>query len=181
METNFIVTSFDDYQYLACQTAKYPGRFDDSGKAYVSLGLSGEIGELIEATYCNNIDEVMKELGDIFWYGSQLATEMGYQISQIRRIPNPISVENIKLTTISDNLTYLSFISGKICDKTKKLLRDGEIDKITIKQKLAELFLALLNCCALLNVDWKEVCIRNLEKLFDRKERNMLHGSGGDR
>lgn len=176
-----MVTNLDNYQNLASETANYPYRMDDFGVCYTSLGLAGEIGELIEVIeYSDDKDNIIKEIGDVYWYISQLAMELGFSLSSIKRILDPISVE-ADLRTINNNLKYLSFISGKICDKTKKLIRDGKIDQYYIKNKLAEAIIAVNNCCLLLDIDWRIACEKNIEKLKSRNERGVLKGDGDNR
>jgi len=178
-----MISSLNSYQEMASETANYPYRNTDFGICYTALGLSGEIGELIEIIefFDYEKEDVVKEIGDVFWYISQLSVELGLNLSEIKKIINPISVNQIDLKTINQNLKYLGFVSGKICDKTKKLIRDGSIDKIYIKNKIAEVLVGLLNCCLLLDIDWREACQKNIDKLKSRLERGVLHGDGGNR
>jgi len=83
---------FETYQKLSRKTALYP----DVGKnfTYPSLGLAGETGELIEKIKklirdkSSKIDdefetEVKKEMGDVLWYLTQLATELGISMNEV--------------------------------------------------------------------------------------------------
>jgi len=84
--------SFSEYQEKARQTAIYP----DLGKNpyYPTLGLVGEAGEIankvkkIMRDKDGKIDEetrddIKKELGDVLWYVSAVATEFGLDMSEI--------------------------------------------------------------------------------------------------
>ena len=83
---------FKEYQKLSRETAIYPG----AGKNFIypALGLAGETGEVAEIIKRvlrdnnNLIDdrvkaELTKELGDVLWYLSQLATETGLSFDEI--------------------------------------------------------------------------------------------------
>ncbi|MEK7598293.1 MAG: nucleoside triphosphate pyrophosphohydrolase family protein [Patescibacteria group bacterium] len=83
---------FEDYQKKSRKTALYP----DVGKNYVypTIGLAGETGEVSEKIKKvirdkgGKIDDetrkmIKKELGDVLWYVSQLASELGLSLDEI--------------------------------------------------------------------------------------------------
>jgi len=83
---------FKKYQKLSRKTAIYPG----AGKNFVypTLGLSGESGEVAEIIKRiirdknGAVDEetkaaLSKELGDVLWYLTQLATEFDISLEEI--------------------------------------------------------------------------------------------------
>lgn len=84
--------NFNEYQQQARTTAVYP----DIGDNYIypALGLCGEAGEVAEKikkiirdnngiiTYEKNI-EIQKELGDVLWYVSNLASELGVDLNRV--------------------------------------------------------------------------------------------------
>lgn len=78
----------NDYQEAARKTAVYPKQ---KGLEYTALGLAGEAGE-----YANKIKKVLRdghtaydvetfaaELGDVLWYLSQCAEELGVYLDAI--------------------------------------------------------------------------------------------------
>lgn len=80
---------FEEYQKKSRKTAVYPG----AGKNYIypTLGLAGEAGEIankikkIQRDKNDILDDetkesIKKELGDVLWYISQLATELGLSL-----------------------------------------------------------------------------------------------------
>lgn len=84
--------NFEEYQKKSRVTAKYP----NAGKNYVypTLGLAGESGEVAEKIKkvirdkSGVVDEetremIKKELGDVLWYVSQIATELGLDLDDI--------------------------------------------------------------------------------------------------
>lgn len=84
--------NFSDYQKETKKTAVYPV----VGKSFVypTLGLLGEAGEIAEKIKKIFRDEnqelteekrdlLKKELGDVLWYLSQLATELGLDLQEV--------------------------------------------------------------------------------------------------
>ena len=84
--------NFNEYQTEARKTAVYPNIGNNI--YYPALGLCGESGEVAEKVKKilrddNNIVtedsklKLEKELGDVLWYVSQLATELDLSIDEI--------------------------------------------------------------------------------------------------
>jgi len=83
---------FDLYQDAAESTAVYPDKGDNL--YYPALGLAGEAGEVCEKIKKimrdqkghiteENSTEIAKELGDVLWYISTIATELNISLSAI--------------------------------------------------------------------------------------------------
>jgi NTP pyrophosphatase (non-canonical NTP hydrolase) len=83
---------FKEYQEKSRKTALYPNV--GSNFVYPTLGLSGEAGEVAEKIKKvlrdkNGIideetkDSIKKELGDVLWYISQIATELNISLDDI--------------------------------------------------------------------------------------------------
>ncbi|NQV13235.1 MAG: nucleoside triphosphate pyrophosphohydrolase family protein [Parcubacteria group bacterium] len=90
--------NFDEYQKKSRKTAIYPDK--DNNFIYPTLGLAGESGEVAEKIKKvirdkdGKLDEetrdmLKKELGDVLWYVSQLATELNLSLDEVAE-------ENIK-------------------------------------------------------------------------------------
>jgi NTP pyrophosphatase (non-canonical NTP hydrolase) len=84
--------NFSEYQEKSRKTAKYPNAGSDW--TYPVLGLCGEAGEVAEKMKkvlrdCDGKigetkrEEIKKELGDVLWYISQLATELNLSLDEI--------------------------------------------------------------------------------------------------
>jgi len=84
--------NFDEYQKLSRRTAIYPNKGKDF--IYPTLGLVGEAGEVAEKVkkILRDNDGIVdgerraaltKELGDVLWYLSQLATELDVSLNDI--------------------------------------------------------------------------------------------------
>lgn len=94
--------NFNEYQYFAGHTAVYPNR--GSNFIYPTLGLCGETGEIAEkikkVIRDNNgffeqetKTQLVKELGDVLWYLSQLAFELHVDLDEVARI----NIEKLKI------------------------------------------------------------------------------------
>ena len=84
--------TFEEYQKLSRETAIYPDK--DKNFIYPTLGLAGEAGEVagkIKKVLRDKngvVDdetkkELLKELGDVLWYISQLSAELGLSLEEI--------------------------------------------------------------------------------------------------
>jgi NTP pyrophosphatase (non-canonical NTP hydrolase) len=83
---------FSEYQSLSRRTATYPRAGEDL--TYPALGLCGEAGEVAEKVKKALRDDggvltderreaLSRELGDVLWYLSQVATEAGLDLEAI--------------------------------------------------------------------------------------------------
>jgi NTP pyrophosphatase (non-canonical NTP hydrolase) len=83
---------FSEYQSLSRRTATYPRAGEDL--TYPALGLCGEAGEVAEKVKKTLRDDggvlseerraaLSRELGDVLWYLSQLATEADLDLEEI--------------------------------------------------------------------------------------------------
>lgn len=85
----------NDYQSKTATTAIYPkgAQNVDAGLIYTAMGLAGEAGEIL-----NKVKKVLRgdydlndalradlsaELGDVLWYVSQLAGELGVNLGDV--------------------------------------------------------------------------------------------------
>lgn len=84
--------NFEEYQSEASKTALYPRRL--SNLEYPTLGLAGEAGEVanivkkIQRDHAGVITDetrgkLLDELGDVLWYISACADELGLTLSQV--------------------------------------------------------------------------------------------------
>jgi len=77
--------TFDEYQEFARSTAVYP---EDCKVVYPTLGLCGEAGEVAEKIKKHMRDGrtlvgVGLELGDVLWYISALADDLGVTLEEV--------------------------------------------------------------------------------------------------
>jgi NTP pyrophosphatase (non-canonical NTP hydrolase) len=85
--------TFESYQLEAQETAIYSGSLDIM---YPALGLAGEVGETLNKVkkhYRDGTplekDDMTKELGDVLWYLSALATDLDIDLEEV-------AMENLK-------------------------------------------------------------------------------------
>ncbi len=83
-----------EYQRLSRRTAEYPR---EAWLSYPALGLAGEAGEVAEHVKKAIRDDggelsaerraaLTKELGDVLWYVSQLASELGLELEEVAQV-----------------------------------------------------------------------------------------------
>jgi NTP pyrophosphatase (non-canonical NTP hydrolase) len=86
--------NFEEYQSEASRTALYPNRLKNL--EYPTLGLAGEAGEVanvvkkIQRDFGGEINDETRlklkdELGDVLWYVSACADELGLTLAEIAR------------------------------------------------------------------------------------------------
>ena len=84
--------NFDEYQAEARATAHYPRRM--ANLEYPTLGLAGEAGEVanivkkIQRDFAGELNDEIRaklqdELGDVLWYISACADELGLTLNEI--------------------------------------------------------------------------------------------------
>ena len=94
---------FDEYQKVARSSAIYPMNMP---VIYPALGLAGETGEVldkIKKIYRDNNMEfdkehrtaIAKELGDVLWYLTNLAEDLGFNLSDVAQM-NADKIESRK-------------------------------------------------------------------------------------
>lgn len=86
--------NFNEYQLLTDQTAIYPQGRENGALYYVTMGLASEAGEVAGKVKKALRDEgglineeraqaIAAELGDVLWYCARIATEIGYNLSDV--------------------------------------------------------------------------------------------------
>ena len=71
--------------------------------------------------------------------------------------------------------------AGEVAGKVKKMIRDGGINVMDTIDEISDCFWYLTRLCDELNISAEEVLQKNMDKLLDRKNRNVLGGSGDKR
>lgn len=172
--------NWKEYADLAAQTAIYPKEY---GVVYTTLGLTDETVEFVQSLGTQN---EAKELGDCFWYFANLIRELGLDITDIDDTAYELE-DQAKFRNTQEATHQMLETCGKISGLIKKHLRDEKIGQIS-DDKLTQLdfeFSWYLNAVyyvmSFRNLDWREVAQTNVDKLFSRKERGKLNGSGDSR
>lgn len=76
--------------------------------------------------------------------------------------------------------------AGEVADKIKKVIRDknGKLDKETVKEiekELGDVLWYIAQLATELGLSLEEIAKENLKKLFSRKKRGKIQGSGDNR
>jgi NTP pyrophosphatase (non-canonical NTP hydrolase) len=70
---------------------------------------------------------------------------------------------------------------GEVCEKIKKYVRDGTLDKDALKKELGDALYYLNRICKFFNFEPSDVINANVEKIESRHERGTMRGSGDNR
>lgn len=84
---------------------------------------------------------------------------------------------------IAKNLNYmvlgLTGEAGEIANKVKKIIRDDkDIHNADLISELGDVLWYIAGICNVRGISLECVARKNIEKLFDRKKRNVIKGSG---
>ena len=71
--------------------------------------------------------------------------------------------------------------AGEVANKVKKMLRDNEFDRDAIVAEIGDVLWYIAALSRDLNVNLQDIALANIEKLYGRKERGTLKGSGDKR
>lgn len=89
--------------------------------------------------------------------------------------------EGTTATLLSHALAHASE-AGEIAGVFDKWFRDGgTLDRDALIKELGDSLWTLAEVCTANRITLEEVAHQNLSKLADRKQRNVIHGSGSNR
>lgn len=180
----------NEYQRGAIATAIYPGKL-----AYPTLGLCGEIGELVEildtpivdmrvASLTARQDSLMKEVGDVLWYVANVANDASLDLNVVaNRGFFPVDGEEWH---VDELIPDLAKAAGVVAENVKKTIRDHDgvltpDRRQRISEQLSRILTLLARVCGIYGVTLEECAILNNSKLRSRQERGVLKGDGDDR
>lgn len=116
---------------------------------------------------------------------TMMSTPVIYDIDEYADAAMDFAIYPERATGSRIELAYLSLgltgESGEVAEKIKKLLRDGKFDRDLTAKELGDVFWYLVLLCKALDVKPSHILTQNIEKLADRKRRNMIQGSGDER
>lgn len=185
-----------EYQEKARSTAIYLD-IEKSKIIYPALGLIGECGEVAEKVKklirdanwdmtSERASAIAKELGDCCWYLANICcdinldlnmmyemrgTTITHQISGLA-LPRLILHMNQHVTGIAQALEYLYYYDKH--PRSRKY-QSG------IPNHLSHIIVCIEEIARRCGSTLEEVCIANIEKLAERKQRGTLHGEGDNR
>lgn len=184
-----------DYEALVRKTSLYP---PSAVFTYPALGLSNEVGEVLDKVFpSDSVEmvtvEVVKELGDVLWYVTATAHDLGLKLWELfRHISGDVNVQTFGalewwlLEAGKRRSPYLSLTvhAGAIAGIAKKVIRDNNgLDDARAKAEpiLARIFMDLCLICKRIGVGLDEVAKGNYDKLSSRLERGKIKGEGDNR
>lgn len=71
--------------------------------------------------------------------------------------------------------------AGEVANKVKKMMRDGNFDRVGVASELGDVLWYIAALCRDLNVDMNDIAMENLRKLYDRMQRGTIQGNGDTR
>lgn len=173
------ITSWEDYVKATDETAIYPhsGTGDSIELAYLTLGLAGELAELVDKINGNcKRSAILAEAGDVYWYLARFDRVFVF----------PRFVDS--LPSFSENdLLEAEHIACRMGNDVKKALRDGPISSLPVKAAhrikflITSALLQFLDHASGESVEERiitNVLQPNLNKLKDRQQRGVIKGSG---
>lgn len=94
-------------------------------------------------------------------------------------------VQELLMDHVKKNVNYLGLgltgEAGEVAEKLKKLLRDGSINKNEVLKELGDVLFYTTALANAFGFGLEEVAQANINKLQDRKNRNVLSGKGDNR
>lgn len=191
----------NEYQTKARITANYSPAI-----IYPALGLGGESGEFAEKINdivgCIEIpldikNDIIKELGDCLWYLSNLAFDINFTLEEIACLNLECNTDGLTFSSYQamasmnskyyakSSLKYMGFV-GRVLEDVKKMLRDDgekltEKRRLNIAQNLSMCMLCISNLAEMLDFNFEDVALFNLEKVSSRMKRGVISGEGDNR
>lgn len=71
--------------------------------------------------------------------------------------------------------------AGEVANKVKKMIRDNNLDRAGIAAEIGDVLWYVAALSRDLNLDLHDIALANLDKLYDRKARGTIQGSGDKR
>ena len=178
----------DEYQQGAIATAIYPKHLT---LLYPTLGLCGEIGELIQVflndahTNVDFSENLFKEVGDVLWYVAGTAHDAGLTLSQVMQRKTFLKAYN-ECWLEDDVMEELAVAAGVVAENVKKAHRDNKgvlkrPRKAKIRAALRRVVHLLTWICERKGTTLEAIAQMNHDKLASRQQRGKLQGDGDNR
>lgn len=159
---------------------------------YTVLGLCSEVGELGEAYAAGkqgwgysreDILNLLKEAGDVYWYVAAVADALNTPLGHIwTNYTSGVVIGSSRGLTVLQIVARSSAMAGVV----KKSIRDNDgflsdAGAEQIKWSLGATLIMLGALVTFFGSTPEAVTAKNLNKLADRKQRGVLQGSGDNR
>ena len=149
-----------DYQNLVEENKEVEGK----ETTYIFVDLIINTSEMIEII--NYVDfckyKLCETIRNLFYCLARIAYKLNFYIYEVIEILDPITT-NVTLNNVSNNITYMSYINGKVGEEIKKFYLNERITdgKLIIKNRVMEILVVLRNVCNLLNINLDDLKITN--------------------
>jgi NTP pyrophosphatase (non-canonical NTP hydrolase) len=170
-------TNFKEYAEFSKRT-RNPNLSINEQLCNYALGLCGEMAEIVDCLRWIDPElctfrsdkrlEVLKEIGDVYWYLSQLVDlESKYAFDFMPRPDSSLNIEVKTLNDIDDIVNYSVRIACQIAELLKKRIFHKKINVVVLNQYHA-LNLNLRLICEIAETTEEEVLELNKKKLTER-------------
>ncbi len=169
-----ISLNIKDYA-LWCESSWHIG--DPKNALFVCLaGFAGESGEIAEEILAGNKENLVKEMGDFFYYWLRLNQVM-YNPIEVLAVP-PTAAPGV---LVSDLCLEFHQNVGKVCEYLKKMITADIFDVSTFNNHMQKCFTTFALLAHTQNYTLEEIMRSNREKIESRIQRGTLFGNGNDR
>lgn len=125
---------------------------------HMATGLSGEVGELLEALLKSDVENLIEEMGDIEFYFEGLRQEVDLQLFPIEPFDN----------TDDTCVPLLVVAAGSVLDAVKKIAVYNQSDIDAVEKAMGFFWGNLSACYSFLELNRDDVLNANIEKLTKR-------------
>lgn len=139
----------------------------------MSLGLGGEVGEVLEAVSQNDTALIKKELGDVIYYWGRLAQNHNLDVQNLLGVAR----ENDKASNPMVAVLTLGAQMGRVQDVIKKGERDGGMDDAGFVQAMGKGLGCWLDVADLYEIEPVEILQGCVDKIIARHKTGKLRGS----
>lgn len=181
--------TFEEYRTGALTTATYP---EELAKTYLDLGIRGEAGEV-----CDKIKKMIRdngwkqgmpipqecirgialELGDVMWYAANISAVEGVRMTTGNKVQESDNIDRY----FYDPIVYKQEKIAKFALALSSTIHERELITIRKERHVSWIIYCVGEVAACIGMKLSEICQMNLDKLADRKMRNMIGGSGDER
>lgn len=149
-------------------------------KIVMGYGLVGEACEVSDVVLnwlesgARPLTDLVKELGDVFFYWARLCEETGYVMTDP---PGFVVCASPSEPPVASALRLAKY-AGQVSEVMKKYVRDGAFSEPKFQKAMYGVYLSWHELCAAAGLSWHEVLQHNFDKVEGRVSRGTQRGSG---
>lgn len=188
--------NLSEYQKMARSTAIYLD-IDNSRLLYPALGIVGECGEVVEKIKKLLRDDngemkpdraaaIAKELGDCCWYLANICCDTGHDLDMIYDMRNSSTIHQIHELELPQLVLQMSRYATEIAERLETWYykyrgRPGEGSRFSLPDRMSLIITYIEEVANRCGFTLEDICLANIEKLANRKDRGTLKGEGDNR